>query len=44
MPGEVILLFAASTREVFSVNPVSGQWEELSWASEMPDWQRVAPD
>lgn len=39
--GTRVLLRAENTRQVFSVDPVSNEWERLPWTEELPDWQRV---
>jgi hypothetical protein len=39
--GTRVLLRAENTREVFSVDPVTNEWERLPWTEELPDWQRV---
>jgi Tol biopolymer transport system component len=39
--GTRVLLRAENTRQVFSVDPVTNEWERLPWTEELPDWQRV---
>jgi Tol biopolymer transport system component len=41
--GTRILMGTANSRQVFSIDPVSGDYETLPWVNELPDWQRVAP-
>jgi hypothetical protein len=32
---------SANTKQVFSIDPVTREYEELPWTEELPDWQRV---
>ncbi len=41
--GRRVLMQAANTQQVFSIDPVTGEYEALSWTTELPDWQRVIP-
>jgi Tol biopolymer transport system component len=40
--GSRVLWRAGNTEEVFSVDPVSGAHETLTWATDLPGWQRLA--
>lgn len=40
--GTRVLVLAANTHQVFSIDPVTGASELLDWAKDLPDWQRVA--
>lgn len=40
--GTRVLVRSANTQQVFSIDPVSGTFEELPWTTELPDWQRIA--
>lgn len=40
--GTRVLMLAQNTHQVFSIDPVSGDYDELPWTTELPDWQRVA--
>jgi Tol biopolymer transport system component len=37
-----LLIHVASNQEVYSVDPLTGGSEQLSWTTELPDWQRIA--
>jgi Tol biopolymer transport system component len=39
--GTRVLMSSANTKQVFSIDPVTGEYEELPWTEELPDWQRV---
>jgi Tol biopolymer transport system component len=42
--GTRVLMRASNTRQVFSIDPVSGDYQELPWNSDaIPEWQRLAP-
>jgi hypothetical protein len=42
--GSRVLVRAENTKQVFSIDPVTGAHEELDWsATNLPDWQRRAP-
>lgn len=42
--GTRVLVRADNTRQVFSIDPVTGSYESLAWeALSLPDWQRRAP-
>jgi hypothetical protein len=38
-----VLMRSENTKEVFSIDPIAGDFETLPWTTELPDWQRVAP-
>lgn len=39
--GDRVLMRTENTREVYSIDPVSGDYERLDWnAANLPDWQR----
>lgn len=40
--GTRVLMRSGNTQQVFSIDPVSGTYEELPWTTELPDWQRLA--
>ena len=40
--GSRILWMASNTGQIFSVDAKTGDYETISWATELPDWQRVA--
>ncbi len=40
--GSRILMSTDNTKQVFSIDPITGSYEEIPWTSELPDWQRVA--
>jgi len=40
--GTRILLSADNTKQVFSIDPVSGAADPLDWTQVLPDWQRTA--
>jgi Tol biopolymer transport system component len=39
--GTRVLMATQNTRETFSIDPVTGDYERLPWTEELPDWQRV---
>ena len=39
--GTRILIRYENTRQVYEIDPVTGQETELPWTEELPDWQRV---
>lgn len=39
--GTRVLVRAENTRQVFSVDPLTGETAQLTWTEELPDWQRV---
>jgi len=41
--GSRVLVRADNTHQVFSIDPVTGAYDELAWTTELPDWQRIAP-
>jgi Tol biopolymer transport system component len=41
--GTRVVMRADNLRKVYSIDPDSGAWEELSWTTDLPDWQRLAP-
>jgi Tol biopolymer transport system component len=41
--GSRVLVRADNTQQVFSIDPVTGAYEDLAWTTELPDWQRIAP-
>jgi Tol biopolymer transport system component len=40
--GTRILMGSSNTKQVFSIDPVTGQFDQLPWTNVLPDWQRVA--
>jgi len=40
--GSRIFMMKNDTMEIYLVDPVSGSSERITWADDMPDWQRVA--
>lgn len=40
--GSRILMRAGNTLQVFSIDPISGEYDQLPWTTELPDWQRVS--
>ena len=40
--GTRILMSADNTKQVFSIDPISGAVEPLDWTQVLPDWQRTA--
>ena len=38
-----VLMRSGNTMQAFSIDPVTGTYEALTWTSNLPDWQRVAP-
>jgi TolB protein len=40
--GTRVLMRADNTKQAFSIDPVGGTYETLTWTSELPDWQRVS--
>ncbi len=40
--GTRVLAQAGNTEQVFSIDPVTGAFEELPWTNQLPDWQRIA--
>jgi Tol biopolymer transport system component len=40
--GSRLLMSTANTEQVYSIDPVTGEFEQLTWATTLPDWQRVA--
>jgi Tol biopolymer transport system component len=40
--GSRILLCACASNQLYSVDPVSGDFEKLPWQGDLPGWQRVA--
>jgi Tol biopolymer transport system component len=41
--GTRVLMSTRNTKQVFSIDPVTGAVETLPWTTELPDWQRRAP-
>jgi Tol biopolymer transport system component len=41
--GTRVLMSTRNTKQVFSIDPVTGSVETLPWTTELPDWQRRAP-
>lgn len=41
--GTRVLMSSQNTKQVFSIDPVTGEYAELPWTTELPDWQRRAP-
>lgn len=41
--GTEVLMSSQNTRQVFSIDPATGAYEELPWTTALPDWQRTAP-
>ena len=41
--GTRVVLRAGNTNQVWSIAPATGFTQELTWATGLPDWQRVAP-
>ncbi len=37
-----VLMRSQTRQQVFSIDPISGTYEELPWTTELPDWQRKA--
>lgn len=40
--GSVVLMRSDGTQKSYSIDPVSGTFEQLTWSFELPLWQRVA--
>lgn len=40
--GSRIVLCACSAQEVYTVDPISGDFERLPWRADAPSWQRLA--
>jgi Tol biopolymer transport system component len=40
--GSRILVMNNQTNEIYLIDPVSGSSERITWAVDLPDWQRVA--
>ncbi len=40
--GSRILMSTHNTSQVFSIDPITGSYEQIPWAAGLPDWQRVA--
>lgn len=40
--GTRILLCACESREIYAVDPITGDFEKLPWSADAPSWQRVA--
>ncbi|MCJ7710515.1 MAG: hypothetical protein MUQ32_06735 [Chloroflexi bacterium] len=41
--GSRVLVRAENEQKVYSIDPATGDYEELPWTTELPDWQRVSP-
>lgn len=37
-----ILMISNDTSKIYSIDPSSGVYEQITWADDIPDWQRVA--
>jgi hypothetical protein len=37
-----VLVQAVNEHKVYSIDPISGEYEVLPWATELPEWQRAA--
>jgi Tol biopolymer transport system component len=42
--GTRVLVRAENQRKVYSIDPVTGDYDVVDWTTELPDWQRVATD
>jgi Tol biopolymer transport system component len=40
--GTRVLMRSENTQQVFSIDPITGQYEELPWTNSLPEWQRRA--
>ncbi len=40
--GTRVLMRSDNTKQVFSIDPLTGASEALTWTTELPDWQRIA--
>jgi Tol biopolymer transport system component len=40
--GSRVLMRSNNTLQAFSIDPVTGTYDPLTWTSNLPDWQRVA--
>lgn len=40
--GSRVLLCACEHQEIYSIDPVSGDFEKLPWQGDTPGWQRLA--
>lgn len=41
--GTKVLMHANDVDDVYAIDPVTGAYELLTWKSDFPNWQRVAP-
>lgn len=41
--GRTILMRAENLKRLYSIDPLTGSYELLDWAANLPDWQRLAP-